>query len=105
MTTTPPPLQTNLVHAAAYSSLFLQMLEHLFPGRKVLALTEDERRIAQNETDNLLTRSRWRLESMVFLSSFGTPFPGPADQMIPAGTVLGPPTKPTDQGKPPGQYV
>jgi|SRR2546427_598985 len=102
---TPPPLQTTFVHAAMYSSVFLQMIDHLFPGKKIPALSEDERRIVQNETDNLLTRSRWRLESTIFLSSFGVPFPGPADQAIPAGTVLGPPTRSADQGKPPGQYV
>lgn len=81
------------------------MIDHLFPGKKVPALSEDERRIVQNETDNLLTRSRWRLESKVFLSSFGVPVPLPPDQVIPDGTVLGPQTNPGGQGKPPGQYV
>jgi hypothetical protein len=105
MPDTPPPLQTHLIHAAAYSSIFLEMVEHLFPGRKIPALTEDERRIAQNETDNLLTRSRWRLESNVFLSSFGTAVPLPPDQVIPDGTVLGPRPSQAGQTKPPGQYV
>jgi len=100
---TPPPLQTNLVHAAAYAGLFLQMLEHLFPGRKVPALSEDERRIIQNETDNLLTRSRWRLESNVFAGTFGIQ-QQPADVVVPAGTVLGAPLTPPT-GNPPGQYV
>jgi hypothetical protein len=101
---TPPPLQTNLVHAAAYSSLFLQMLEHIFPGRKVPALSEDERRIVMNETDNLLTRSRWRLETTVFANTFGI-VQIPPENVVPAGTVLGVPLAPPQAGKAPGQYV
>lgn len=100
---TPPPLQTNLVHAAAYSSLFLQMIEHLFPGHKVPALSEDERRIVQNETDNLLTRSRWRIESIGFANTFGIQ-QQPQTNVAPADTILGVPFSP-QQGKPPGQYV
>ena len=104
MTATPPPLQTNLVHAAAYSSLFLQMIEHLFPGRKVPALSEDERRIVQNETDNLLTRSKWRIESTVFANTFGIPQIPPGN-VVPAGTVLGEPLALPQAGKMPGQYA
>jgi hypothetical protein len=104
---TPPALQTTFLHAAVYSSLFLQMAQQLFPQQTYLGLSEDQRRIAQNETDNLLTRSKWRLESQVFQQAFGTPFPFP-DQALPAGTVLGDLTSqaaPAPTAKPPGQYV
>ena len=61
--TTPPPLQTHLIHAVYYSSLCLQMIQDVFPGKRWIELSEDQRRMVQNETDNLLTRSRWRLTS------------------------------------------
>jgi|HubBroStandDraft_6_1064221.scaffolds.fasta_scaffold2787245_1 hypothetical protein len=96
---TPLPLQTTFLHAAVYSSLFLQMAQQLFPQQPYLVLSEDQRRVAQNETDNLLTRSKWRLESKVFQSSFGTPFPFPPDQAVPAGTVLGEMTTPAGPGQ------
>src|SRR5437867_1392984 len=103
MAATPPPLQTTFVHAAAYSSLFLRVLEHLFPGRTIQAISEDERRIAQNETDNLLVRSKWRLESLLFANTFGIP-QLPPENVAPAGTVLGMPVAaqaPPSGGKPP----
>jgi len=101
-----PPIQTHLVHAVAYSSLFLQMIEHLFPGRKVPGLSEDERRIVHNETDNLLTRSRWRIESVVFANTFGIP-QMPKENVAPADTLLGAPpgTKVGAESKMPGQYA
>jgi hypothetical protein len=104
--TTPPPLQTNLVHAAAYSSLYIQVLEHMFPERKLPALSDDERRIVANETDNLLTRSKWRLETFVFANTFGIQ-QQPREGVIPADTVLGVmPTIPqAKETKAPGQYV
>jgi hypothetical protein len=104
MAATPPPLQTTFIHASAYSSLFLQVLEHLFPDRKLPALSEDERRIVQNETDNLLVRSRWRIESYVFVNQFEIP-QQPATSVAPADTVLGAPPAPPEATKPPGQYV
>jgi len=104
---TPPALQTTFLHAAVYSSLFLQMAQQLFPQQTYLALSEDQRRVAQNETDNLLTRSKWRLESRVFQQAFGMAFPFPPDQRVPDGTVLGDMTIPEGQAqrKLPGQYM
>jgi hypothetical protein len=100
-----PPLQPHLIHAAAYSSLFLQMLGHLFPEQKVSALSEDERRIVQNETDILLMRSRWRLESVVFANTFGIP-QQPRENVAPADTVLGAPLAARGgDSKLPGQYA
>ena len=99
-----PPLQTTFIQSAFYSSLFLQVLDHVFPDRKLLALSEDERRIVQNETDNLLVRSKWRVESYVFVNQFAMQ-QQPATNIAPADTVLGAPPAPPEPTKPPGQYV
>jgi hypothetical protein len=104
MAATPPPLQTTFVQAAAYSALFLDVLEHVFPDRKLLEISDDERRIVQNETDNLLVRSRWRIESYVFVNQFALQQQPPTN-IAPADTVLGALLTPPDPTKPPGQYV
>jgi hypothetical protein len=82
------------------------MTQQIFPGVSYLALTDDQRRVAQNETDNLLTRSRLRLESLVFTSTFAIKNPDQS-QVAPADTVLGAPPEPlkADTTKLPGQYV
>ena len=99
---TPPPLQTTFVHAAYYASVCLQMTQDVFPGKRWIELSEDQRRIVQNETDNLLTRSKWRLESKTFSGSFG--IPTAPEIAVSAGTVLGLPPSQEDQ-KAPGQYA
>ena len=100
-----PPLQTHFIHAVAYSSLFLQMVDHLFPGRKAPALSEDERRIVQNETDNLLVRSKWRIESNIFVNNFAIQLQ-PRENVAPADTLLGaPPGTRIGDSKMPGQYA
>ena len=80
------------------------MIDHLFPGQKVPGLSEDERRIVQNETDNLLVRSRWRIESMGFVNTFGLP-QLPRENVAPADIVLGAPPAEGAAARPPGQYV
>lgn len=70
-----PPLQTTYIHAVEYARLFLEMIDHIFPGQKYIALTEDQCRLVRNATDNLLTVSKWRVESSVFSSTFGSPPP------------------------------
>ncbi len=102
----PPPIQSTFIHAAVYSDLFLKMAGQLFPGVSYPALTDDQRRVAQNETDNLLLRSRLRVESKFFTGTFNVQNPDQS-QLTPADTVWGaaPETPKADTVKPPGQYV
>ncbi len=102
---TPPPIQSTFIHAAVYSNLFLQMAQQIFPGVSYLTLTDDQRRVCQNETDNLLTRSWLRVESKLFVNTFGFQNPDPS-QVAPVDAVWGaaPETLKADT-KPPGQYV
>jgi hypothetical protein len=99
----PPALQTTLVQSAAYASLLLQMMDRLFPETRYLALSDDQRRIAHNETDNLLTRSKYRIESKGFAGTFG--YQQDPRNIAPADTVLGAPPVEDRQQKLPGQYV
>ena len=101
---TPPPLQTTFLHSAMYSHLFLTMAQQIFPGIAYLALTDDQRRVAQNETDNLLTRSKLRIESKFFAGTFAFQNPDPS-QVAPVDTILGAPEAPKTDTKAPGQYV
>jgi hypothetical protein len=101
---TPPPLQNTFIHSAVYANTFLSMCSHLFPGVSYLALTDDQRRVAQNETDNLLTRSRLRVESKLFVNTFGFQNPDPS-LVAPADAVWGAPEAPKADTKAPGQYV
>jgi hypothetical protein len=73
MAGTSPSFQATIVDAAAYASVFLQMAEHLFPDRSVRELSEDDRSTAHKETDQLLVRSKWRLESSEFTDPFMRP--------------------------------
>jgi hypothetical protein len=72
---TPPPLQTNFLHSALYSLVFLQITNHLFPGGRRtcfkynFALQQDQ------------------------------------SQVTPADTVWGAPEAPKTDTKAPGQYV
>ena len=101
---TAPPLQTTFIHAHAYADLFLRMCQDIFPGVSYLALTEDQRRVAQNETDNLLTRSKLRIESKFFAGTFVFQNPDQS-QVAPVDTILGAPEAPKTDTKAPGQYV
>jgi hypothetical protein len=67
---TVPPLQTTYIHAVEYARLFLEMIDHTFPGQKYITLTEEQCRMVRNATDNLLTVSKWRVESSQFSSTF-----------------------------------
>jgi hypothetical protein len=67
----------------------LQVSEHLFPDQKLFALSPDQRRIVQNETQNLLVQARWAVESKGFAELFSMPQAGV--EMAPAETVLGDP--------------
>jgi hypothetical protein len=82
-------LQPRFVHAASFASLMLQVSEHLFPDHKFFALSQDQRRIVQNETQNLLVQARWAVESKGFAELFAMPQVGA--EMAPADTVLGDP--------------
>jgi len=87
---TPPPIQSTFIHAAVYADLFLTMAQQIWPGVAYLALTDDQRRVAQNEVDNLLTRSKLRVESTFFVATFAFTNPD-ASQVAPVGTILGAP--------------
>ncbi len=99
----PPELQPMVIIAELYASLFLKVLENLFPERQLQNLSDDERRIIQNETDLLLARSRWRLQSDVFRPVLT--MPSPTEPKIPNETVPGSPTSSGDHVKPPGLYL
>jgi hypothetical protein len=85
---TPTP-QPRFMHAASFASLMLQVSEHLFPQQKLFELSQDQRRIVLNETQNLLVQARWAVESKGFAEQFATPLVGA--EMAPAGTILGDP--------------
>ncbi len=99
----PPELQATIIIAELYASLFLKVLENLFPERKLQNLSDDERRIIQNETDLLLARSRWRLHSGAFRPVFE--MPSPTEPKTPDGTVPGPVPNSGEHVKPPGLYL
>jgi hypothetical protein len=80
-------LQGRFVAAAQYTSVHLQLCSQLYPGRSILQLSQDERRILINETDYLLLQSRWRIESQWFAEHFATPQSGV--EMAAPGTILG----------------
>ncbi len=90
----------SFVHAAHYASLWLQVTEHLFPGQKLFALSQDQRRIVDNETRNLLLQAKWIVDSQAFAEQFAAPPVGVPE--APAGTILG--QKPPEV-KAPGQYA
>jgi len=83
-----PPLQTTDIHAVAYARLFLEMIDHIFPGQKYITLTETQCQMVRDATDNLLTVSKWRVESRLFSSTFGI-LPPALYQPIAEDTVLG----------------
>lgn len=84
---TVPPLQTTYIHAVEYARLFLEMIDHIFPDQKYIMLNENQCQMVRDATDNLLTVSRWRVESSQFSSTFGI-LPPPR-QPRPDGTGLG----------------
>jgi hypothetical protein len=83
-----PPLQTTYIHAVAYARLFLEMIDHIFPGQKYITLSETQCQMVRNATDNLLTVSKWRVESGLFTATFGIE-PPLHYQPRPEGTELG----------------
>jgi hypothetical protein len=97
-------LQGRFVAAAQYASVLLQMLPQIFPGQPWLALTDDQRRVLFDETSNVLTRSKWVIESKAFADKFALQPQGV--EMAPPGTVLGDPVpNPATAAKVPGQYL
>jgi len=85
---TVPPLQPTYIHAVEYARLFLEMIDHIFPGQKYITLTENQCQMVRDATDNLLTVSKWRVESSQFSSTFGI-LPPAHFQPRPDGTELG----------------
>ena len=83
MPTVPPP-QPTYMHAVEYARLFLEMIDHIFPGGKYITLTEKQCQVVRDATDNLLTVSKWRVESSQFSSTFGI-LPPPHLQSRPDG--------------------
>jgi hypothetical protein len=51
-------LQGRFVAAAQHASFQLQVCTNLYPGRTILQLSSEERRILANETDYLLLQAR-----------------------------------------------
>jgi hypothetical protein len=98
---TVPPLQPTYMHAVEYARLFLEMIDHIFPGQRYITLTENQCQMVRNATDNLLTVSKWRVESSLFSSTFGVQ-PPPHYQPRTEGTVLGaaPPQPQADESLP-----
>jgi hypothetical protein len=95
---TPTVPQARFLASAAYASLELQMVGQLFAGKTYFELSPDQRRILSNETDNLLLRSRWRIESRTFAEHFAIVQFGV--EVAPPETVLGEAPRPQPQ---PGQ--
>ena len=93
----------SFVHAALYSQLVLQVSQQLFPQQPFFDLSQDKRRIVDQEAGNLLLQARWKLDSQGFAAFFAQPAPDQvAGKEAPQGTVLG--TPPADI-KVPGQYA
>ena len=93
----------SFVHAALYSQLLLQVSQSLFPQQQFFDLSQDKRRIVDQEAGNLLLQSRWKLDSQIFAAFFGQPSPPQAGgPEAPQGTVLG---SPITEGKMPGQFL
>lgn len=87
---TVPPLQPTYMHAVEYARLFLEMIDHIFPGQKYITLTEAQCQMVRNATDNLLTVSKWRVESSQFSSTFGIlppPHPDSRSEGAPPGVA------------------
>ncbi len=101
-----PPLlklQPRLLHAALYTLVMYQTAREIFPDTSWLRLSSEQRRIVDNETMNILTFSRTRLETLRFARIFAEPSLDPA---APTGHELGtPPTPQEDTRRPPGQYA
>ncbi len=93
----------SFVHAALYSQLVLQVSQHMFPQQPFFDLSQDKRRIVDQEAGNLLLQSRWKLDAKGFAEFFAQPAPGqvPGSE-APQGTVLG---IPLAEDKPPGKYL
>jgi len=98
-----PDPSGSFVHAALYSQLVLQVSQHLFPQQPFFDLSQDKRRLVDQEAGNLLLQSRWKLDSQVFATFFAQPAPPQAagPEALP-GTVLG---SPPAEAKTPGQYA
>jgi hypothetical protein len=95
--------QDRFLAAAAYSALLLQISQQLFQ-KPFFGLGQDERRIVDNETSNLLLQSRWKIESRGFADFFATLQVG--GDPAPRGTVLGdPPAQQAQTPGHPGQYL
>jgi len=84
-----------------YASLSIQVSEHLFPDQKLFALSPDQRRIVNNETQALLVQARWVVDSKAFADNFATVQVGGGPD-APKDTVLG---EKTPEGRHPGQYA
>ena len=93
-------VSASFVHAAHYASLMLQVCEHLFPGKKLFELSQDQRRMASNETSVLLLQARWVVDSKGFADHFAIAQAG--GQEAPPETVLG---VATSASSPSGQYT
>ena len=98
----------SFVHAAHYASLWLQVTEHLFPGQKLFALSQDQRRIVNNETRILLLQARWEVDSRGFAEHFGIAQAGGIE--APSDITLGAPVAPVPSSGPSpagqgGQYL
>jgi hypothetical protein len=97
----------SVVHATLFVQLKLSMIEHLFPGAKLPALTPDQHRIVDNEVVNALMRARAITDSQHFADAlaqvrFDPSAEAPADTMLGAAPKAGPGSAPTP---PHGQYV
>ena len=93
----------SLVHSLLYSSLLLQVSQHLFPAQPFFQLSPDQRRIVDTEAGNMLLQSKWKMDSRGWAEFFGQPAPQqPGAEAAAPGTVLG---EPPAAGRPPGQYA
>jgi hypothetical protein len=90
----------SFVHAALYSQLMLQVSQHLFPQQPFFDLSQDKRRIVDNETANLMLQARWKVDSKAFADSFAAPLAGVPE--APQGTILG---SPVAESPMPGQFL
>ena len=100
----------SFVHAAHYASLLIQVCEHLFPGSKIFALSQDQRRIVNNETRILLLQAGWVVDSKEFAEQFSIAQSG-GQEAAPEtllGQIAGPSQPPNPGAGPstgPGPYL
>jgi hypothetical protein len=91
-------VSASFVHAALHAFLQVQLCEHLFPQKRPFELSQDQRRILVQETNNVLLQAKWQVNSTGFAAHFAgllTDLPE-----APPETILGEKLSPSENPPP-----